>query len=393
MLNVALPLLLCGAPPPSCRPFQQAGRSTPFGRWGQTTHVYRAEPAPPPYDPERSLDCTGLAGDGVQVGHGDPAALAKSLPPDHCADPESEERLPERGWVVLRGLATRAELGTISGKAKVASLCQPILTDTAEGRRACAFSAAEFRARMPALTDAIGGVLANWTASGVAASAGLGGFLGLPPRSDRVSRLVQITTASTYGALRRSGASGERYYADWHIDNHGSTGMNNAHRILLMVHKKGDADTTHDHANVCMASTAAVDRCDSPGARQLGTEDPFFWKSVWETVACCPSLEPGDAVFYREEVAHRTQDQAVDRLSMVITIDAGEPTVQTAEDVRCGGWAAAGRCDSPGAREFMWCGCAAACRREGAVPEDEREDERDDEEGNGEGAEAQQQEL
>ena len=75
---------------------------------------------------------------------------------------------------------------------------------------------------------------------------------------------------------------------------------------------------------------------------------------------------------------------------MVITIDAGVPTVQTTEDVRCGGWAAAGRCDSPKAREYMWCGCAAACRREGAVPEDEREDERDDEE---EGEEVQQQEL
>ena len=346
--------------PSNCDRFRQAS-TAPFGRWGQSTHVYRAEAAVAPSPAERSLDCTGGA-----PGAG---ALAASLLPGHCADPESEERLAERGWVVLRGLATRAELDAISSRTKTESLCQPALTGTEAGQRACAFSAADFRRRLPALTNAIGGVLAGWESSGIAARARLGRRLELPRRSPRLSRLVQITTEDTFGDLQRAGASGARYFADWHVDNQGSTGMNNAHWILLVVRKKG-GDAAREHGNLCVAPTAAVDSCDSPRARQLGAEDPSFWRSVWEAAACCPSLEPGDAVFYREDVAHRTQDQAVDRLSMVIQVMPEEPMVRTNEDVRCAGWAADGACDTT--PEFMWCTCADSCS---AVEErNERED-------------------
>ena len=46
---------------------------------------------------------------------------------------------------------------------------------------------------------------------------------------------------------------------------------------------------------------------------------------VFQRLACCPSLEVGDTVFYREDVVHGTQDSLVDRLGMSITLESTDP--------------------------------------------------------------------
>lgn len=77
-------------------------------------------------------------------------------------------------------------------------------------------------------------------------------------------------------------------------------------------------------------------------------------------------------------MAHRTQDDELDRLSMVIGIEVSDSIYTRAnalgekekstpkkstEDVKCAAWAAGGECDAQ--PEFMGCVCAEACAEAG----------------------------
>ena len=48
---------------------------------------------------------------------------------------------------------------------------------------------------------------------------------------------------------------------------------------------------------------------------------------LYERLACCPALDVGDGIFYREEVLHRTQDNLYDRLGLITTIETDPPVV------------------------------------------------------------------
>ena len=206
---------------------------------------------------------------------------------------------------------------------------------------------------------------------------------------------MQIASPATAAKLK-----GEPYLARWHVDNHWSArrssaehliatkalcctttarmlivaqcsaiprqdGTRNPHALLLVVRKQEAANGTRPlrHANLCLAATRLVDRCDSPEARMRALADPGAWHDVFERAACCPALGVGDAVFYREDVAHRTQDDGVDRLALVVVVRAADrpavPRGPTAEDVLCPAWAAAGLC--PHNAEFMRCVCHQSC--------------------------------
>ena len=116
--------------------------------------------------------------------------------------------------------------------------------------------------------------------------------------------------------------------------------------------------------------------------------------SLYSQLKCCPAMEPGDAVFYREDVIHRTQakastphsppfahasslqaspshdpyirnpqDEIVDRTAILFTIVAADPP-ETAEPTgdaewRCADWAAAGECTAED--RFMQCVCPVTC--------------------------------
>merc|ERR1711879_1118008 len=127
------------------------------------------------------------------------------------------------------------------------------------------------------------------------------------------------------------------------------------HWIVLMVAKEGDGSAAFARSNVCFVPTTSVDQCDTPAARLHWLKMRSLHDGMLDQLKCCPSLQPGDAVFYREDVAHRTQDQLVDRLSMVIQIDTRHPEISTPEDVRCEGWANEGLCAM--FAEFMQCIC------------------------------------
>jgi hypothetical protein len=221
------------------------------------------------------------------------------------------------------------------------------------------------------LTSNISKILESWESSGVAAAAELGTGLHLPTEHERVSRLIQITSEKTYARLQKEGTKGKRYMAHWHVDGQGSIGEFNPHWFLLIVNKASDLYPIDKHANLCVASPTEVDKCDTPASRS--SDRTTKWKDIWDQLQCCPDLQPGDAVFYREDVAHRTQDQMIDRLSMVITIHPDSPPhppslLGETEDSKCVAWASSGQCEAEPA--FMQCVCEAACRKAGRKLED-----------------------
>ena len=219
-----------------------------------------------------------------------------------------------------------------------------------------ALSSAAFRRRLPVFADRLRALLTDWQNTGVADAAELGTGLGVDtnPANNRVGRLVQIASPAAAAKLK-----GEPYLARWHVDNHWSDGTRNPHALLLVVRKNGTRPLRH--ANLCLAATRLVDRCDSPEARMRALADPGAWHDVFERAACCPALGVGDAVFYREDVAHRTQDDGADRLALVVVVRAADrpavPRGPTAEDVLCPAWAAAHDCNA----EFMRCVCHQSC--------------------------------
>ena len=334
----------------------------PHGRWGQSTHQYANA------DNANTADIHSKTISKPNVDCLNPKARA-ALKSD-CSNPESVELFAQRGWVVIRGLAPQEELAKIVAERKVENLCQPVKTGTEEGRKACAFSSAAFRQQLPGLTANIGKTLEGWEESGVAAAAQLGTGLRLPQEHERVSRLIHITSDKTFARLQKEHGleAKARYLANWHVDNQGSNGSFNPHWLLLMVHKQqgtSEQVRVEKHANLCVVPTTSVDQCDTPEARQQALDDRKLWTDLWEKLSCCPDLQPGDAVFYREDVAHRTQDQLIDRLSMVITIHPNQPEnppsqLDTTTDAKCPSWAAHGYCES--ARTFMDCVCGGMCK-------------------------------
>ena len=209
------------------------------------------------------------------------------------------------------------------------------------------------RADLPTLWTNLHTVLNRWQTGGVAARAELGEGLRLDPYHERVARMIQITRPDTHARVRRADDRRYRYEAHWHVDNHGADGSHNFHWVWLMVDKPGGSE---NHTNLCVASTADVDACDSPTARSNWATGESHDRML-DRLECCPSVHPGDAVFYREDVAHRTQDSLNDRLGMVIQIDTQRPKIPTPEDVRCAEWAKGGHCRT----KFMTCACPRAC--------------------------------
>jgi len=134
--------------------------------------------------------------------------------------------------------------------------------------------------------------------------------------------------------------------------------------VLRRLDSGGHESGETAHGNVCALPTSAVDLCDTPSTRVWSStvderEGEPQVHPVWDALGCCPNLAVGDVIFYREDVYHRTQDELVDRLGMVVTIDARSPSVETLEDVRCADWAADGLCT---AEPFgMGCLCRRAC--------------------------------
>lgn len=331
-----------------------------IGRFGQSSLLYNGSAA----------DLQPFQRDGCL-----PPSAQVSLRAD-CADVESTARLRDRGWVVLRGLMPAHEARSVAASIPVSRLCTPQLMD-------CRYSLAQMRRLMPTFVSNLESTLASWEASGLAAASGLGDRVRLWPEG--TGRPVQVTTDSTFAALE---ADGIRRYppngvdGNFHVDSSGGDGRRgHSHRMWVLLRKEAGpaappvADV-RDHANLCVVSTSAVDACDAPQFRAaIARHDPRP-EQVFKRLACCPSLDVGDVIFYREDVVHGTQDSLADRLGMSITLESTDPPPLTplttagvaaggdqggsgqggsaarsgetkgaeAEDVRCAHWAAAGLC-------------------------------------------------
>jgi len=210
---------------------------------------------------------------------------------------------------------------------------------------------------------------------------------------------VQIVGDATW--LRHADATvarGDRYHAGWHADNGGSTGTWKAHRIWVMVGagggnadggnadggnagggNAGGGNAAGRRPGVCLVPTAAVDACDGPRWRLGAIAEPeSVRRHLYERVACClDGLRPGDAVFYREDVVHRTGyaldargrpalGSVADRLGLIVTIDVAErpataDIVPPPEDWKCRAWAQAGQCETTSV--YMSCFCTMACEK------------------------------
>ena len=281
-----------------------------MGRFGQSRLLHNGSAADlPPFQPDGCL----------------PPSTQATLRSD-CTDVESTARLRDRGWVVLRRLMPVHEAQRVSAAVPVSKLCTPQLRD-------CHYTLEEMRRLMPTFVSNLESTLASWEASGLAAASGLGNRLRLEPMG--TGRPVQVTTDATFSALR---AEGFRRYPspsggdkNFHVDSSGGDGRRgHSHRMWVVLRKEAGpaappiADV-RDHANLCVVPTSAVDACDAPQFRAaIARHDPRP-DEIFQRLACCPSLEVGDTVFYREDVVHGTQDSLVDRLGMSITLESTDP--------------------------------------------------------------------
>ena len=117
------------------------------------------------------------------------------------------------------GIWRRRTKDIIRQRANFTNLCHPVVTETEEGRRRCAYSSDEFRQALPQLWTSLHTLLHRWESSGLATRADLGRGLRLDPEHDRVARLIHVTTPTTTPDIR------DRYFAGWHVDNHGVTAV------------------------------------------------------------------------------------------------------------------------------------------------------------------------
>ena len=221
----------------------------------------------------------------------------------------------------------------------------------------CHLTRAQMAQRLPRFVANVGRVFAEWERSGLAAEAGLGSGMALAEVG--TARPIWVTTDATFRRLVGEGVEpkvataraarryeGGRSSSNWHVDSSGGDGYHgHTHRMWTLLHKRG-GEGANAHGNLCVVPTAAVDACDSPRFRSAVGRGAM---DVFDRLACCPHLDVGDTIFYREDVIHGTQDKLVDRLGMSITISGdgprplrdGEPAP---EDPRCAAWAADGLC-------------------------------------------------
>lgn len=109
----------------------------------------------------------------------------------------------------------------------------------------------------------------------------------------------------------------------WHIDGQSTHGR--YHKAFVMVDK--DVQYTNE-SNIRLASTAYTnkfippvkDSIDSTGKYLMDITDELFFESV----SCDIPMDPGDILFFREDVWHRTQDTLHDRIALIIDIERYE---------------------------------------------------------------------
>ena len=260
--------------------------------------------------------------------------LQRLRSPLGCDGQEDDvNRFPARGWLVVRSLMPAAEADGLARDTADDWFCRPTA-------KHCWLSDTQVASRLPGFAMNVSQFLRGWEASGLAAAAALGSGLKIVHQPN-AARRVHVTSDRTWQAMEqrdhglsrssqnKSTPALSRYAPGWHVDNGGADGWHgHAHRLWVLLAKGASHDSVtpaRNQTNVCLVSNDQVDACDTPRLRMAALASSEPHALLYRRLECCPALEVGDAVFYREEVLHRTQDERLDRLGMIVTIGVQLP--------------------------------------------------------------------
>lgn len=141
--------------------------------------------------------------------------------------------------------------------------------------------------------------------------------------SGEISWVQQLHGWLTITLNDTSGFSG---YHGWHQDGPGPSGR--YHKVFVVV-SKNRSTLRHDprnhpaaaHKTNLMAVPASARYAQNCALLDKSTDGGQNWddNDLWQ---CTPpgGMQPGDAIFFREDVWHRTQDTLVDRLALIVDI-------------------------------------------------------------------------
>jgi len=111
--------------------------------------------------------------------------------------------------------------------------------------------------------------------------------------------------------------NGGQGYHGWHID--GPTQLGRHHKAWVLLSKNRSTARVND-ANVARSNLEMV----SAAARYAYNCDPNLGElepdQEWQnTLGCRYAMQPGDMVFFREDVTHKSQGADVERLAAIVS--------------------------------------------------------------------------
>jgi len=148
------------------------------------------------------------------------------------------------------------------------------------------------------------------------------GFTGLS--SDAVSSLKGYLTMRTEIPIYTG-------YHGWHVDGDAPKSTR-FHKLFVMVSKEDNNGTLRRHSNLRLIPNhhwELADRLEVRQREQYPLMTSLFGTDITvrsdtdvdrELLGCTVTLDPGDALFFRENVLHRTQDMEASRFSLILDI-------------------------------------------------------------------------
>ena len=128
-----------------------------------------------------------------------------------------------------------------------------------------------------------------------------------------------ITEMHGWLAIMLNDTSTWQGFHPWHQDGPPKAGR--SHKAFVLISKNATTaltslatDPASRRTNLLVTSAAAryASNCDVEGIQD------FAWDNQYEM--CAPRMLPGDVLFFREDVTHRTQDALLDRLALIVDI-------------------------------------------------------------------------
>ena len=261
---------------------------------------------------------------------------SSAAPPEYCHALEEPAQLPWRGFVVLRQVlsteschaALVAHRTSYSSESKV----------EAGGRvYSHLLSEEQLRAAAPSLLDQLQRALdmlherrvlpptrAPFATDGTAALRVTGGqYIAIDPARARAHGCPQCTERTCQQAECES-------LVDWHVDGDGYR-RSRIHKLFVLLHKEA-GEAAREHANLVLSPSTGLDALADAvltAQQQQRKEQQQSWsarssppseEALLEAIGCPIALESGDAIFFAEDVYHRTQDLLAERVAMLLNV-------------------------------------------------------------------------